>query len=65
MDPHHPKFSIWAASCIAVGLLIAYLDGVGMQGILGSALLMSSLICAVLAITWVYGLWKRKSRPDK
>ncbi len=65
MHPRHPKFSIWAASCIAIGLFIAHIDGIGVEGIVGAALLMSSLVCAALAITWAYGLWKRKPPPDK
>ena len=65
MNLRNPKFSIWAASCIAIGLLTAYVDGVSLRGVVGSALLMSSLICACFAIAWVHRLLKARSPSGK
>ena len=65
MNVRHPKFSIWAASCIAIGLAIAYSDGISARDLVGSALLMSSVICTAIAITWLYRVLKRKPPSDK
>lgn len=65
MSIRNHKFSIWAASCITIGLLTAYIDGVSLEGVVGSALLMSSLICAYFAIAWVHRTLKSRPRSDK
>ena len=65
MNFPNPKFTIWAVSCITIGLLTAYIDGVSLKGIIGSAVLMSSLICAGFAIAWMHRILKSKPRSDK
>ena len=52
--------SIWAACCIGIGLMTAYIDGVDARSLIGSGLIMSSLICVAFASAWVYRLLKRK-----
>ena len=56
-------FSVWAASCIALGLLMAYVDGVGLRGIMGSATIMSLLIAGVIASSYVFRALKRNEPP--
>ena len=53
-------FSIWAASCVSLGLFMAYVDGVNMRGIIGSAMIWSVIIAGVIAATFVFHLLKRK-----
>ena len=57
-------FTVWAASCIGLGLLVAYADGIGMRGIIGSAMVMSLVIVGVIASTSTFHMLKRK-RPPK
>ena len=62
MNPGGSKYSIWAATCIGVGLAIAYIDGISVKSLVGSALIMSSLICATIAIAWLLNRLRRKRR---
>lgn len=57
-------FTVWAVSCIGLGLLVAYADGIGIKGIIGSATVMSLVIVGVIASTYVFHALKRK-RPPK
>ena len=53
-------FSVWAASCIALGLLMAYIDGISMRGIIFGAMTGAIMVAAVTALTYISRLWKRK-----
>ena len=53
-------FSVWAACCIALGLLLAYADGVRAQGIIGSAIGISLLIIGALTTTYISRALKRR-----
>ena len=53
-------FSVWAASCISLGLLMAYVDGVNMRGIIGSAATMSLVVAALIVAISVYRALKHK-----
>ena len=58
------RFSIWAASCIAIGLAIAHADGVGTRGLVGGGLMMSCVICVVIVIKFVCHRLRRKTPPN-
>ena len=57
-------FSVWAASCIALGLLMAYVDGISMRGIIFGAMTGAIMVAAVTALTYIFRLWKRKRPPQ-
>ena len=65
MKKYQVKFTIWAASCIAFGLLLAYLDGASVNSLIGSAAVMASLICAVLGSFWAFSTLKKESESDQ
>lgn len=54
------RFSVWAASCISLGLLLAYADGVNMRGIIGSAGTMALVVAALIVANSVYRALKHK-----
>ena len=58
-------FSVWAASFIALGLLMAYVDGISLRGIIGSAGIMSLLIAGVVASSFVFSALKRRRPPER
>ena len=53
-------FSIWAASCISFGLLVAYIDGGNTQGAIVGAATMSLVVAGVLASIYVFRVLQRK-----
>ena len=53
-------FSVWAASCISLGLLMAYVDGISSRGMIGGAMAVSIVIAAVLAATYALRALRRK-----
>ena len=53
-------FSVWAASCISFGLLMAYIDGGHTQGAIASAAAMSLVVAGVLASIYVFRVLQRK-----
>lgn len=53
-------FSVWAASCISFGLLMAYMDGGQTQGAIASAATMSLVVAAVLASICIFRVLQRK-----
>lgn len=50
------KFSIWAASCVSLGLLAAAVDGATPLGLAKAALIMASLMVIVLLVAL---LWQK------
>lgn len=58
-------FSVWAASCIALGLLMAYAEGISLRGIIGSATIMSLFIAGVIASSYVFSALKRRWPPER
>ncbi len=54
------QFSVWAASCISLGLFMAYVDGVGMRGIIGGAMVWSIVIAGATASVYIFHVLKRK-----
>ena len=57
-------FSVWAVSCMSLGLFMAYVDGASPQGLIASAMVWSTVIAAVIASIFVFNLLKRKRSPQ-
>ncbi len=53
-------FSVWAASCISLGLLMGYVDGISLRGIVGGAMAVSIAVAAVLAASYALRVLRRK-----
>ena len=53
-------FSVWAASCISIGVLVGYVDGMNSRAIIAGAMFGSTLVIGALASTIVMKMWKRK-----
>lgn len=58
-------FSIWAASCISLGLFMAYIDGGHTQGAIASASAMSLMVAGVLASIYGFRVLQRKLSPQR
>ena len=58
-------FSAWAACCVSLGLFMAHVDGISLQGIIGSATIWSTVIAGVVASVYVFRLVKRKRTPQR
>lgn len=58
-------FSVWAASCISIGLFMAYVDGKGSGGLVTAATIGAIAIAVVLASTYVLRVLKRKRSPQR
>jgi len=58
-------FSVWAASCVALGLFMAYVDGIALGGIIAAAMVGSIAVATALASTYVLRVLKRKRSPQR
>lgn len=54
------QFSVWVASSVLLGLILAYLDGVNLYGIVGVAAAASLLIAAVIGSDYALHVWQRR-----
>lgn len=57
-------FSVWAVSCISLGLFMAYVDGASLRGLIASATVWSTAIAAIIASIVVFNILKRKRSPQ-
>ena len=57
-------FSVWAASCVALGLFMAYVDGIALGGIITGAMVGSIAVATALASTYALRVMKRKRSPQ-
>ena len=62
MKPSPFKFTIWFVSCVGFGLYMASQDGVGLDTVILTALIMSSIALAVALVWWLVGTGKIKDR---
>ena len=59
------RFSVLVASCVLLGLILAYLDGVNLYGILGAAASASLLIAAVIGSDYALHVWQRRRSSQR
>ena len=53
MKPTPLGLSVWAFTCIAIGLGLAYLGGVGSTGVIKASILMSILAALAFGGAWL------------
>lgn len=54
------QFSVWVASSVLLGLILAYLDGVNLYGIVSTAAAASLLIAGVIGSDYALHVWQRR-----
>lgn len=59
MKPSPLGLSAWAFTCIAIGLGLAYLGGVGGTGIIKAGILMSMLAALAFGSAWLLQTLKK------
>lgn len=59
------QFSALVASCFLLGLLMAYVDGVNLYGIVGAAASASLLIAAVIGSDYALHVWQRRRSSQR
>ena len=59
MKPTPLGLSVWAFTCIAIGLGLAYLGGIGSTGIIKASILMSILAALAFCGAWLRQMLKK------